>query len=196
MSSDPRIAGPSQQAEDPEADRPLGEVVRELGEPLIEGLEAHAPGSRVRADAVGAYALATAAGLGFKREEAELCREAARLADVGRIYAPTATLGSAVSAENEGAAELERAEEAAALARGAGVPEVVCEWLLRVSEHYDGSGPARLSGAAIPVFSRIIRTAKRCDELVTGGSGPESLRALAGSELDPAMVHALASMLE
>jgi response regulator RpfG family c-di-GMP phosphodiesterase len=72
----------------------------------------------------------------------------------------------------------------------------VCEWILGAGEHYDGTGPSGLSGSEIPVFSRIVRAAKRCDEFVTQGSEPSELRALAGTELDPAMVDALASMLE
>ena len=83
---------------------------------------------------MGAYALATAVGLGFGRVEAELCRQTARLANVGRIYEPAGA----------------HQEAGARLARGAGFPEVVCEWLLRTEEHYDGSGPGGLSGAEIP----------------------------------------------
>ena len=87
-------------------------------------------------------------------------------------------------------------EPGAQVARGAGIPEVVCEWILGVAEHYDGTGPAGLSGSEIPVFSRIVRAAKRCDEFIEQGFQPADLRGLAGTELDPAMVDALASMLE
>lgn len=180
MSSDHPIEDPSAPADPPLSDPDLPGLIRELGEPLLDGLEEHTPGSRERADARGAYALATAVGLGFGRPEAELCRETARLADVGRIYGAAGT----------------QYEPGAQLARGAGIPEVVCEWILGVGERYDGTGPAGLSGSEIPVFSRIVRAAKRCDEFVCQGSPPGELRALAGTELDPAMVDALASMLE
>jgi hypothetical protein len=179
MSSDHPIEDPSQPADPPLGDPDLPQLIRERGEPLLEALEQDSPGSRDRADAAGAYALATAVGLGFGRPEAELCREAARLADVGRIY----------GAESPH-------EAGAQLARVAGVPEIVCDWILGVGERYDGTGPQGLSGSEIPVFSRIIRAAKRCDEFVGQGSRPAELRALAGTELDPAMVDALASMLE
>jgi len=53
-----------------------------------------------------------------------------------------------------------------------------------------------LSGAEIPVFSRIIRTSVRCDELITAGALPTAMKELSGTELDPNMVDALASMLE
>jgi hypothetical protein len=180
MSSDHPIDDPSQPADPPLGDPDLPGLVRERGEPLLEGLEEAAPGSSDRANAAGAYALATAVGLGFGRLEAELCRETARLTDVGRLYEPA-------GAHHEAGAQL---------ARGAGVPEVACEWILGAGEHYDGTGPAGLSGSEIPVFSRIIRAAKRCDDFVREDAGPAELRALAGTELDPAMVDALASMLE
>lgn len=180
MSSDHLTDNPSAPADPPLGDPDLPALIRERGEPLLEGLEKHAPGSRGRADAGGAYALATAVGMGFGRPEAELCREIARLADVGRIYEPVGA----------------HQEAGASLARGAGVPEPVCEWILYVGEHYDGTGPHGLSGSEIPAFSRIVRAAKRCDEFVRDGSEPAKLRALAGTELDPAMVDALASMLE
>ncbi len=180
MSSDHPIDDPSQPADPPPSDPDLPGLIRERGEPLLDGLEEHLPGSRERADATGAYALATAVGLGFARPEAELCRQTARLAEIGRIYTPAET----------------HYEAGAQLARGAGLPEFTCEWILAVGEHYDGTGPRRLSGSEIPVFSRIIRAARRCDELVRGGAEPAELRALAGTELDPAMVDALATMLE
>lgn len=179
MSSDHPNDGPSAPSDPPLGDLGLSALVRERGESLLEGLEGHSPGSRERADAAGAYALATAVGLGFDRAEAELCRETARLAEVGRIYEPAGALH----------------EAGALLARGAGVPEVVCEWILHVAEHYDGTGPNGLSSSEIPVFSRIVRTARRCDDFVMQGAGPAELRAVAGTELDPAMVDALVSLL-
>lgn len=198
MSSDPLIEDPSQQAEPSLSDPALAEFIRERGKPLLEGLEAHLPGSTEHADATGAYALAAAVGLGFARTEAELCRQTARLVDIGKIYVPAEVLAreSATWTKEERASVSGRFEAGARLAEGAGLPSVICDWLLHTSEHYDGSGPAGLSGADIPVFSRIVRAAKRCDELITGGSAPSALRALAGTELDPAMVDALASIPE
>jgi len=180
MSSDPPIEDPSPQAEPSVSDTALAALIRERGEPLLEGLETQLPGSAERAEAIGAYALATAVGLGFERAEADLWRQTARLANSGKIYSP------------EGSHQ----EAGARLARGAGIPGVVCDWLLRAQERYDGSGPGGLSGAEIPVFSRIIRTSVRCDELITAGALPTAMKELSGTELDPNMVDALASMLE
>jgi len=180
MSSDHPTDDPSEPTDPPVDDPALSELVRERGEPLLEALEVSEPGFIERANAAGAYALATAVGLGFTRVQAELCRQTARLADIGKIYGTTDV----------------HFEAGAQLARGSGVPGVVCEWLLGVAEHYDGTGPGGLSGAEIPVFSRIVRAAKRCDEIVSAGGAPAELRALAGGELDAAMVDALALMLE
>lgn len=180
MSSD-HPTGDLSQPTDPALDDPaLPELIRERGEPLLDALDGQIPGAKARADDTGAYAFATAVALGFTRAQAELCRQTSRLTDVGRIYGPHEV----------------HHEAGSQLARGAGVPVIACEWLLGVAERYDGSGPAGLSGAEVPVFSRIIRTAKSCDELISAGSSPTELRALAGNELDPAMVDALASMLE
>jgi response regulator RpfG family c-di-GMP phosphodiesterase len=197
MSSDRPIEEPSSQTEPTISDPALANLVREMGEPLLEGLEAHIPGSIKRAEAVGAYALAAAVGLGFARPEAELCRQAARLGDIGTIYVPADVLARDPSTWTDEEREVVagRFEAGARLAEGAGLPSAICEWLLRASEHYDGSGPAGLSGTDIPVFSRIIRTAKRCDEVIGEGSDPSALLSLAGTELDPAMVNALVSML-
>jgi hypothetical protein len=179
MTSDRPIEDPSAPVDPPLSDPALPTLVRERGEPLVEGLEQIDPGSRERGNTIGALAFATAVGLGFTRTEAELCREAAKLEGIGRIYGPDAG-----------------PEAGAQLARGAGIPEVVCEWILGISERYDGTGPQGHSGSEIPVFSRIIRTAVLCQDLSAAGGEPAELRTLAGTELDPAMVDALASMLE
>lgn len=179
MTSDHPIADRSAPADPSPEDPGVPELVRQLGEPLIEGLEQIDPGSRNRADTIGSLAFATAVGLGFPRADAELCRETAKLGDIGRIYGADAG-----------------PEAGAQLARGAGIPEFVCEWILEVPECYDGSGPSGHSGSEIPVFSRIALTAMRCEALIAAGESASELRAIAGTELDPAMVDALASMLE
>lgn len=179
MSLDPPIDGRSQQAEPDDLSEPaLSQLTAERGAPLLDALEADHPGLLERADATGSYALATAVGLGFGREEAELCRQTARLTDIGLIYGGTDPF-----------------EAGAQLALGAGVPERVCDWIAQAAENYDGTGPHGLAGAAIPVFSRIVRAAKACDNFVEHGEQPAALRNLADSELDPAMVDALVSAL-
>ena len=96
----------------------------------------------------------------------------------------------------------------ARLALGAGIPGDVCIWILQVRERFDGNGPDRLAGDQIPIVSRIVRAACACHTLLgaeerAGRTDPAevkaavilSLRDMAGAELDPEVVEALASSL-
>lgn len=53
MSSDPPSAGPSPAAEAPDPELELASLVRARGEPLLEALQAHLPGSLEHAEAAG-----------------------------------------------------------------------------------------------------------------------------------------------
>jgi len=162
--------------------------VRLRGEPLLDALEQHQPGSRQRAEATGSYAFAVAVALGLSRDGAELCREAAKLSDIGRMY------------ESE-----DPYLDGSRLALGAGVPTEVCDWIILTRERYDGEGPQRLAGAQIAIAARISRAAAACERAL---SQPEldqedhraqavaKLRAAAGRELDPEIVAALVGVLE
>jgi HD-GYP domain-containing protein (c-di-GMP phosphodiesterase class II) len=209
MSLDPPNASPSPTADEPPADRELIERVRLRGAPLLEALESHLPGARHHAEATGRYAYAVAVRLGLDPAEAELCRETAKLHDVGMVYVPTVV--TAKPFESWDAEEREafdgHYEAGAQLARGAGLPEQVCGWLLRIRERFDGGGSEGLAGEAIPIAARIARAACACDTLlaVGGRAAPTPdrtrdtiarLRAGSGRELDPGAVAALARELE
>ena len=182
--------------------------VRVRGFALLDALERHLAGSAEHADATGAYAFATAVALGGDREQAELLREAARLHEVGRVYVPAEVLTAAPDALSpDQRAQLETHHEAgASLARGAGIPDDVCGWILNARERFDGAGPAGLEGDAIPVEARIIRAACACDRLLTwhaaegtgdpAAAAAETLRGASGRELDPRVVDALTGVLE
>lgn len=204
MSSDRRTAGHLHAADGTPVDPGLAGLVRLRGGPLLEALEERRPGARRAADAAGAYALAGAAGLGLDRGEAELCRETAKLAEVGLLYAPVALL--AKPREELTAEQLETLEShyeaGARLLVGAGVPELVSGWILRSRERYDGGGPGGLAGGEIPLVSKITRAARTCEEELAkagGGAGVGGaiarLRAAAGTELDPEVVEALTEVL-
>ena len=208
MSSDPLSASRSPATEPAGADPALADLVRERGEPLLEALERHLPGSLEHAEATGSYAFAAAVTLRLGRASAELCREAARLHDVGMLYVPAATATTPFASLDEaGRAAFEGHYEAGAkLALGAGVPDDVCGWLLQIRERFDGMGPDGLAGEAIPVAARVMRAACACDTLLASGAGGETLderrtvaiehlRAAAGRELDPNVVEALAAIL-
>ena len=127
-------------------------LTRERGAPLLEALERHLPGAGEHAEATGSYAFVAAAELGQSRGRCELQRETARLHEIGLVYVPRAMLDRpAAELGAQDAAVIEAHFEAGfRLARGAGVPEQVCGWLLRTRERYDGFGPRPPGGCGDP----------------------------------------------
>jgi response regulator RpfG family c-di-GMP phosphodiesterase len=73
-----------------------------------------------------------------------------------------------------------------------------------LTEHFDGSGAAGLSGIQIPLASRIVATAKTFDTLIFPDSeydealshedAIERLQAMSGKQLDPEVVSALSGL--
>lgn len=211
MSSDPPSGGRSPAPEpdashDPPAERgdpELGQapVVAALGAALIEALESHLPGARQHAEATAAYAFATAVEIGWERERVELIREAAKLHDIGMVYVPVEILRKPAAEQDDGDRALlaSHIEAGTQLARGAGIPEEVCGWILHTRERWDGAGPAGLRGSEVPAEARVIRVACAAD-LMLVGSGREAtiaaLRAGSGSELDPLTVSAAIAVVQ
>ncbi len=186
----------------------LVELLASRGGLLLDGLETHLPGSREKAEAAAAYALAAAVELGLPRASCELAREAAKLHDVGLVYVPVEALSKAPRDRTEEELILisSHHEKGAQLARGAGLPERVCEWIQLGAERFDGGGPAGLAGEAIPLQARISRAAHACYQALRGRAGEggepvparsptEILGARAGSDLDPMVVDALNAVL-
>jgi HD-GYP domain-containing protein (c-di-GMP phosphodiesterase class II) len=225
MSSHPQSGAPSPGAEDPAAgaasqptpapglpsELALAALVRLRGAPLLDALEDHFRGSREQAEAASAYAFAAAVELGMARSDAEVIREAAKLHDVGRVYVPVEVLAKPAwrRSRDEGAHVQAHHEWGAELARGAGVPDQVCDWIRDGAERYDGRGPRGIAGAAIPIQSRISRAAYACYAALTHSTeepqepdpghprrAGDVLRASAGHELDPDVVEALAAAIE
>jgi HD-GYP domain-containing protein (c-di-GMP phosphodiesterase class II) len=160
-------------------------LVRLRGASLLDALEAQVPSSREHAEATASYAFCAAVELGHERSRCELVRETAALHDVGKLYG--------ADGDHEAGRDL---------ARGAGVPDEVCDWLLHARERFDGQGPQRLAGEEIPLESRIVRAACACDSLLASPSSGasaderrrrsvEQLRRMAGAELDPRVCAAL-----
>lgn len=204
MSLDRPSGAPSPRPEGGE--QGLADVLRSRGAPLLEALERHSPGAREHAEATASYAFAAAVELGFERSQCEVAREIAALHEVGVVYVPAAAIAKPP-------AERDAAERAACdghfeagyrLALGAGIPEHACAWVLRARERFDGTGPERLAGEAIPFESRLIRAACACQTALGAASGQaaphrvaiEALNAEAGTALDPRVATALASVLE
>lgn len=208
MSSAGPSGDPSAPADAAPAPSSLPALVSLRGRPLLEGLERHVPGSIDHANATAAYSLAAAAELGFARPRAELVREVAKLHEIGKVYLPAELLAKPISeltlAERSG---LDRHHIAGAqLAAGAGIPAEACEWIRTCGERFDGHGPLRLAGDAIPAEARVIHAACVCEGLLIAPADPASpaanadprlraaagLRATAGTDLDPAIAEALA----
>jgi HD-GYP domain-containing protein (c-di-GMP phosphodiesterase class II) len=213
MSSLPRNADPSP-ALNPAAGedfRLLADLVRERGEPLLEALETRLPGSRPHSDATASWALAIAVELGLGRERSLAIRETARLHDVGKVYAHADLLTRPEDElDHEQLHELHaHAALGSRLAEGAGVPPAACGWLRYSLENYDGTGqPDGLFGGAIPLESRIIRTACSFAAATSRAAGSREwsgapallaiaqLRAVAGTQLDRGAVEALATVID
>jgi HD-GYP domain len=183
-------------------------VIRDRGAALIDALEEHLPGAREHAEATGAYAFAAAVALGFGEEEAELCREVAKLHDVGKLYVPSELLATPEAELDEAARERLRGHHAkgAGIALGAGIPEGAATWIRGCGESFDGTGPQGLRGEEIPLGARIARAACECDLLLADPQGPrdpakrrdaavDRLRRRLGRELDPSVAVALISVL-
>jgi HD-GYP domain-containing protein (c-di-GMP phosphodiesterase class II) len=197
MSSDHPSGDPSPAAEP----APQAAEVERIGLPLLAALDAHLPGARRHADATGAYAAAAALELGLSRERVELVREIARLHDVGMVYVPAEILRRPLAnlSSDEQALLESHIEAGSRLARGAGIPDRPCEWILHTRERWDGTGPERLVGEMIPLEARIIRAACAADiVLATHGreQAIEALRTAAGEELDPRATGAVVGVLE
>ena len=199
MSSDRPGDAPSAPPERPARARPeldLAGLLRLRGGPLIDALDDHLPGARDHAEATASYAFAGAVGLGFDRAHSEVAREVAVLHEVGLVYVDAEL--AAKPAADRSAAEQDawddHYESGYRLARGAGIPEHVCGWLLRARERYDGSGPEQMIGDAIPIESRLIRAACACQTALTAaearggqpvGRGRGTRRARGGGSRPP-----------
>ena len=160
MNSDRLSGAPSNEPE-----RELAARVSARGAELLDALERHLPGSRDHADGTAAYAFAAAVELELPRDHAEAVREAARLHEVGSVYLSAEVLtkpAGELTAEEQASLD-SRFARGAELARGAGVPDLACEWMDGVGERFDGGGPAGLAGEQIPIESRILRVACACD---------------------------------
>jgi HD-GYP domain-containing protein (c-di-GMP phosphodiesterase class II) len=209
MSSDPRSDAPSPEPEPAAAEGATApgpstdaELVAERGGDLVDALEQRIPGSRAHADLTARWALAIAAELRLPRATALTLRETARVHAIGLLY-----LDAELAQRGDRERNLEerddfdaQAEAAARLAAGAGIPSAPCVWLEHWRERFEGGGPKRLYGGAIPLESRIIRAACGFAHELAAGSEPsralERLGDRAGTELDPATIGAIAFVLD
>ncbi len=171
-------------------------LARARGASLLEALEAHMSTATARSEIAAALALAIATEAGSA--DAELIGEAARLHEVGKLYVPAELL----YARPADLTEPQREQLAGhpvhghALARGAGVPDRACAWILNARERWDGAGPTGLGGEDIPLGSRVIAICREYLDAPLAADPSEEetdpraaalarLRALGGTVLDP-----------
>ncbi len=204
MSSDPRSDAPSPAAEPTEPEHASDEeLIRERGADLLAALEARLPGSTAHAELTASWALAISAELGISRATSLALRETARLHGIGLLYvdADLAARSEAGLGDDELRTLDSQAEHAARLAAGAGLPAAPCVWLEHWRERFEGGGPNRLYGGAIPLESRIIRAACAYSlELEAGDPDPDAALERLGEQadraLDPATIGAIAFVLD
>ncbi len=183
----------------------LATRVEARGTTLLDALERHLPGSRDHAEGTASYAFAAAAGLGIGRAHAEAVRATARLHEVGKVYLPAALLDRphAELTAQEAALVDSHWAYGAALARGAGVPDVACEWIGACGRRFAGGETGGLPGN-LPLEARVVQVACECDRLMASRAAGQpahlaavaGLRSGAGKRLDPAVVESLAEILE
>ncbi len=168
--------------------------MRRLGAPLVEALEGAMPGARARGEITAALAGAIAVEAG--EPDAAVIAEAARLQEVGKLYVEPELRWLPLGAGEPGSSERLAAhfEHGHALARGAGLPNRVCAWILNARERWDGGGPTGLGGTEIPFGARAIAVAReyvdapqaesRGEAVDPRAAGIARLGALAGTVLD------------
>jgi two-component system cell cycle response regulator len=173
---------------------------------LVAALSASRPEQRTRLRSVAYRSISLARRLGLGEEEIDDVALAAELQGVGMLAVPDsiATAEGTIGEEERAMVRSHTAEGSRIVAAAPALASVAA--LIRSSaEHYDGSGyPDGLAGEAIPRGSRIVSVATRYTALTSQRSyrpalPPETalaeLRRGAGSQLDPAIVEALAAEL-
>jgi response regulator RpfG family c-di-GMP phosphodiesterase len=168
---------------------------------LVDALEPRDRDGRTHSMRVSNLAAHVAAEIGVEAEAANAIQTAARIHDIGRVALLDEGLRRLSAAGGEADAPALAVRILAPLQRFPVVAEVVAFQ----QERGDGGGrPAGLAGAAIPLGARILAAANRCDEITHGpdglpvpGADPvATLRAAAGTQLDPEVVEALVKVLE
>ncbi len=127
---------------------------------LARAVDAKDEYAHLHSTRVGRYAQTIAKSMGLSDREAQLVRTAGILHDIGKIGSPDSLLLKPGPLTEDEFVEMQRHSELGRdLIRGAGMPEIA-EWVASVHEKVDGTGyPQRLSGAQIPLESRILAVA-------------------------------------
>lgn len=156
---------------------------------------------------IGAWTRRLALALGLRADEARTIGMAARLRDIGKVAIPEAVLLNAGRlAEADWAAVRRHPVVGAEVVSLAPALRALAPLIRGHHERWDGAGyPDGLSGAAIPLGARIVAVADAFGAITSDRPYREGrddawalgeLERCAGSQFDPAVVAALAGILE
>jgi diguanylate cyclase (GGDEF)-like protein/PAS domain S-box-containing protein len=178
---------------------------------LVADFQRRYPGEKAHAERVRRLTLHIASRLKLAPELIRTAKEAALLHDVGKMTLDPSLLDSGQPLTDEALHEWR--QHPVVGYRLLNACETTCDLadlVLAHHEAWDGSGfPKGLAGSEIPLIARIITVATSYDRLLQG-VGPagsddpapdprqalETLRQSAGSRFDPAIVQALADVVE
>jgi putative nucleotidyltransferase with HDIG domain len=174
---------------------------------FMEGLGLRDPSAMRHGAAVASYAKALAIELGCSEEEQEVIHLAALLHDIGKFTWSDRILhpGDQLSEEDWAVIRRHPQDGAMMLGKFDGFGPVA-DAILYHHERMDGAGyPAGLIASEIPLASRIIAVCSTYDAMtkretfgppMDGEEAIAELRAIAGSQLDAALVDAFVALLE
>ncbi|MFI6641373.1 HD-GYP domain-containing protein [Streptomyces sp. NPDC050504] len=174
---------------------------------LVQAVDIKDRYTRGHSERVGRASVLIARELGMDERRLEVLRFAGILHDVGKLGVPTRVLrkDGPLTAEERRVIEL-HPEYGHEIVRGIGFLGEARAAILHHHERIDGSGyPYGLSGEAIPEFARVVAVADAFDAMTSTRSyrrarpveaAVAELVRCAGTQFDPAMVHALARALE
>jgi HD-GYP domain-containing protein (c-di-GMP phosphodiesterase class II) len=172
-------------------------LTRERGAPILTALGERMPAALERSQVAGQLADALVGRLRPPPDHGELIVEAARHADIGKLYVRGELLRRPLGrlTPNERAEYDHHFRAGHDLAIGAGLSREVATWILHARARWDGQGPGGLHGEQIPLGARVMAvTREYLDAPVLAGGGPAAdpraqgvsrLRAEAGTTLDP-----------
>lgn len=172
---------------------------------LSDALEAKDPYTRGHSARVERHALKTASAMGLSLKEIDCLRKAASLHDVGKMRIPNRVLHkNGALNDDERILIQEHPVLGSWMVARLGDDQIVAA-VRHHHERWDGKGyPDGVSGAAIPLFSRIIAVADTFDAITStrsyrAGSSRQRavdvLRAEAGHQFDPAVVEGFLTTL-
>ena len=179
---------------------------RQSTDVLLSVLAERHPGFGEHSSGVAALAMLTAGQLGLDSVETRIVGLAAELHDVGKMAIPDAILDKRAQLDDAEAAFMQRHTVIGERIVAAAPALMSIAPLVRSShERVDGRGyPDGLSGAEIPLASRIVAVCDAFDAMVSGrhyrdpvahADATAELRRCAGTQFDPSVVEAFSAVV-